>query len=272
MDLIDFERLQRVAEQQHDTYASAEPFPHIVIDDFLPPDVAEALLRDFESTHEGWKHYNHYNERKLALTDQSRMPTHTQRVIEALQSKDTTTFVGTLSGISDLIPDPDLEGAGMHLVKRDGFLNIHTDFLTHTKKPTWARRINLLIYLNKDWEPEWQGDLEFWDRDMSSCVQSISPRFNRCVIFSTIQNSFHGHPRRLACPPDRSRQCLLLYYYTDEHHNLAFSSTDYRAIPGAGLWERAMIVADRIVLRAYTFLKQHSQLGDELVSRILKRF
>jgi hypothetical protein len=272
MNLIDFERLDQVAEERHAFYASAAPFPHVVIDDFLPQDVAEQLLRDFDATHDGWKHYNHFNERKLALTDLPQMPAHTQALIEALQSERATSFIGTLSGIEGLIPDPDLEGAGMHLVRRDGFLNIHTDFLTHTKKPTWARRINLLIYLNKDWEPGWNGDLELWSGDMSTCTVSIAPSFNRCVIFSTIERSFHGHPHKLACPPDRSRKCLLLYYYTNEERTLKFSSTNYRATPDAGLYERLMIFADRALLRGYTFVKQHSSLGDEFISRILKRF
>lgn len=272
MKVIDFERLEKLAREQHEEYISAAPFPHIVIDDFLPLDVAKQLARDFESAHDGWKHYNHFNERKLALTDLQQMPNHTQAVLAALQSDQATACIGELAGIEGLIPDPDLEGAGMHLVTRGGFLNIHTDFLTHTKKPTWARRINLLLYLNEDWDATWNGDLEFWSRDMSERVESIAPAFNRCVIFSTIKDSFHGHPRKLSCPPDRSRRCLLLYYYTNEDHTLEFSSTDYRATPGTGLYERIMIVADRVLLRAYTFVKQHSRLGDDFISRILKRF
>ena len=25
--------------------------------------------------------------------------------------------------------------------------------------------INVLLFLNKDWSPEWNGNLEFWDKD-----------------------------------------------------------------------------------------------------------
>jgi Rps23 Pro-64 3,4-dihydroxylase Tpa1-like proline 4-hydroxylase len=272
MDMIDFERLNRIAGETCDGYLTAAPYPHAVIDDFLPLEVAERLLVDFDQAQEGWKHYKHFNERKLALTNLEQMPPHTQRVMHALQSQETLDFVARLSGIEKLISDPDLEGAGMHLVKQGGFLNVHTDFLIHTKKPSWSRRINLLIYLNKDWKEEWKGYLDLWNADMSQCVESVAPIFNRCVIFSTIENSFHGHPHKLACPPDRSRKCLLLYYYVDEGRELGFSSTDYRATPGTGPYERLMIVADRALLRLYTFIKRYSKLGDDTISRILRHF
>lgn len=272
MGVIDFERLNRIASEQRDVYAASRPFPHTVIDDFLPTEVAEQLLRDFDAAHDGWKHYTHYNERKLALTDLAKMPARTQEVMEALQSQQTIDFVARLAGIEGLVADPDLEGAGMHLVKAGGFLNIHTDFLTHTKKPTWARRINLLVYLNKDWDESWKGNLELWNTDMTECIESVPPSFNRCVIFSTIENSFHGHPQKLTCPPDQSRKCLLLYYYIDEGHVLGFSATNYRATPNAGFIERFLIAADRTALRIYTFVKRRSKLGDDTISRFLKRF
>lgn len=272
MNAIDFPRLNRIARDQRDTYAVAAPFPHAVIDDFLPAEAAEQLLLDFDQAQEGWKHYTHYNERKLALTNLAQMPPHTQKVMAALQSQQAIDFVSALAQIEGLISDPDLEGAGMHLVKKGGFLNVHTDFLTHTKKPTWARRINLLLYLNKDWQDDWHGNLDLWNADMSACIQSVKPVFNRCVIFSTIENSYHGHPDKLDCPPDRSRKCLLLYYYRDEGRELGFSATDYRPTPDASYMERALIAADRTLLQAYTFIKRRSRLGDDTISRILKRF
>lgn len=272
MDLIDFARLDRIADTRRDAYAAAAPFPHAVIDDFLPAEAAEQLLRDFDTAEHGWKHYTHFNERKLALTDLAKMPPHTQNVMSALQSQQTIDFVAALSGMEGLISDPDFEGAGMHLVKAGGFLNVHTDFLTHTKKPSWSRRINLLLYLNKDWQDDWNGSLDLWNADMSQCVQSVSPAFNRCVIFSTNEISFHGHPKKLTCPVDKARKCLLLYYYVDEGHELRDSSTDYRATPGASLMERALIAADRSLLKAYTLVKRRTKLGDDLISRILKRF
>ena len=93
------ERLDRIAEEEKAAFAHAEPFPHVVIEDFLPAEVAEALWVDFQHTQRGWKHYHHYNERKLALTDLDQMPAHTRDVFRALLSQPAIDFVSKLSGI-----------------------------------------------------------------------------------------------------------------------------------------------------------------------------
>lgn len=272
MEALEFERLNRLAGDLHDEFRAARPYPHVVIDDFLPVDVAEALAQEFSQIgEESWKHYHHYNERKLAITDLERMPETTQKVVEALQSDRAVDMVTKLSGLEGLISDPSLEGAGMHLVRRGGFLNVHTDFLTHTKQRHWSRHINLLIYLNKEWQEEWNGNLELWDDDLTECLQSIPPLFNRCVIFNTIEKSYHGHPEKLSCPPEESRKSLLLYYYRDEGRELDLSSTDYQALPGDGLARRLLIAVDRTLLRLYTLVKGHTKISDRLMDRILRR-
>jgi len=269
--MLDYDRLDRLSRELHGSFVSAAPFPHVVIDDFLPTAVAEKALKEFEETEAGWKHYHHYNERKLALTDPEQMPPQTRQLIDELQSQPMIDFVGRLAGMEDLISDPELEGAGMHLVQPGGFLNIHTDFLTHTKRRSWRRQINLILYLNKNWQPNWNGNLELWDGSVSNCVHSVMPEFNRCVIFATIPNSFHGHPHKLACPEGESRKGLLLYYYRDEGRELQLSSTDYRPLPGASWSEKLLVAADRLALRLYTLVKGHSGLSDQTVDRFLKR-
>jgi Rps23 Pro-64 3,4-dihydroxylase Tpa1-like proline 4-hydroxylase len=76
--------------------------------------------------------------------------------------------------------------------------------------------VNLLIYLNKDWDERWGGALELWDRSGRQCVRSVQPVFNRAVLFDTSNFSYHGHPHPLACPPERSRKSVALYYYSLE--------------------------------------------------------
>ena len=272
MEGLELERWNKQATELHDAFRSAQPYPHVVIDDFLPSEVAASLADEFSHvSDEAWKHYHHYNERKLAITDPALMPPVTRQVVATLQSPEAIDFVSKLSGIDDLISDPDLEGAGMHLVKQGGFLNVHTDFLTHTKRHNWSRHINLLLYLNKDWEEAWQGNLELWNEDLTECVQSLAPVFNRCVIFNTIEHSYHGHPHKLSCPQDSSRKSLLLYYYRDEGEPLELSSTDYRPLPGDSMARRMMIAADRNLLRLYTFVKGHTKISDRLMDRILRR-
>jgi hypothetical protein len=271
-DVLDFDRLDRVAQEHREGFANAKPFPHVVLDDFLPAGVAEGLLQDFRDKQDGWKHYHHYNERKSAITDLDDMAPHTRRVFEALQSQRTIDFIARLTGIDGLVSDPELEGAGMHRVLPGGHLNIHTDFLTHTKRRSWRREINLLIYLNPGWQPEWNGNLELWDKDMAHCVHSVAPAFNRCVLFHTVPGSYHGHPRKLACPPGESRKHILLYYYRDEGHPLALASTDYRPRPTDSRFKKAMVAADAAALRLYTAVKGRTGLSDRIMDRILRHF
>jgi len=172
---LDYERLDALAEERREAFATAEPYPFTVIDDFLPAEDAEQTLAEFEATESGWNHYHHYNEKKLALTDICQMGTHTQRVFAALQHQRFVEFLERLTGIDSLIADPDLDGAGLHQIVRGGFLNVHADFQSHTVNSAWSRQINLLIYFNRDWKPEWQGNLELWATDVSRCVESVEP-------------------------------------------------------------------------------------------------
>jgi 2OG-Fe(II) oxygenase superfamily len=123
-----------------------------------------------------------------------------------------------------------LDGGGLHMVGTGGRLNVHVDF-SHHPRTKLNRRLNLLLYLNRDWKLEYHGELEFWDKDLTKALSRISPVFNRCVIFSTTRHSFHGHPVPLDLPPDTYRRSIALYYFSpgrtdqeDVHHNTLFRS------------------------------------------------
>ena len=90
---------------------------------------------------------------------------------------------------------------------------MHADF-NHHKPMNLERRVNVLIYLNKGWREEYGGQLELWDREMTKCVHSIVPSFNRCVIFNTTGESMHGNPEPVNHPDGMPRRSIALYYYT----------------------------------------------------------
>lgn len=272
MQAIDFERLEETAARERDAFAQADPFPHVVLDEFLPVETARSVHAEFERSEAGWKHYKHYNERKYALTDVAQMQPATRGLFEALQSERFVRSIETLTGIQDLRSDPDLDGAGMHRSSRGGFLNLHVDFLSHTKHRHWSRQVNLLLYLNPAWQDAWGGELELWDGELTRCARKVAPLFNRCVIFHTCAGSFHGHPTPLACPEGITRKSIALYYFREESQPLQLSSTDYHGRPGDPLVKRALIRADRGLLHLYSFLKRYTPIDDRLVSRILKRF
>lgn len=272
MQAVDFEQLEQLAVRERRAFAAADPFPHVVLDDFLPVHTAAAVHEEFERSEASWKHYKHYNERKFALNDVGQMLPATRALFETLQSERFVRFIESLTGIDDLLSDPDLDGAGMHRSSRGGFLNLHVDYLSHTKDPRLSRQVNLLLYLNPDWKEDWGGALELWDGELTRCVRKVAPAFNRCVIFHTCAGSYHGHPTPLACPDEVSRKSIAFYYFRDEGRPLNLSPTEYRGRPDDSLLEKALICADRGLLRLYSFVKRYTPLDDRLVSRILKRF
>lgn len=270
--VLDSQRLATIAEKGAADFAVAHPFPHVVIDDFLPEDVADAVAAEYALVEERWKHYNHVNEKKRAITDLDEMSPRARALFEDFNSQAFVEFMARLTGIADLVADPDLEGAGMHMSRRGGYLNVHADFLTHTRRRNWSRQLNLLVYLNRDWQEEWSGNLELWNEDMTECVVQTAPVFNRAVVFHTLPHSFHGHPHPLTCPDHVARKSLAVYYYRDEGVPGRLSSTDYRPVPSDSRWRRMLIAADRKAVALYTFAKGRIPISDKMLSRILKRF
>jgi hypothetical protein len=209
------EALARIAQERSSEYQANQPFPHIIIDDFLPEPVARSSLAAFPGPEAaGWYEYRNDRERKLGSVHEQNIPPAIRNVLYALNSATFLTFLEKLTGIPGLVPDPHFFGGGMHQIVRDGKLAVHVDFNRHPGLRL-DRRLNLLLYLNEDWPDEYGGHLELWDAKGNSAVTKVLPVFNRCVVFSTTRKSYHGHPHPLACPPDRSRKSIALYYYTN---------------------------------------------------------
>jgi len=214
-------------------FKKGEPFPNIVIDDFLPEDVAEKAFLNFPDIQSSaWKTLPTEDQRyKLATKDERDIPDVLRSIIHELNSGLFLDFLERLTGIPNLIADTKCVGGGLHQIKRGGKLAVHLDFSHHPGNQLF-RRVNVLIYLNKNWQESYQGHLELWNKDITHCEKKILPIFNRCAIFSTSENSYHGHPEPLACPEDVTRKSISLYYFTknppegkeDVVHNTMFKS------------------------------------------------
>jgi Rps23 Pro-64 3,4-dihydroxylase Tpa1-like proline 4-hydroxylase len=228
-------KLESLAAENAETYRRGKPFSHIYFDDFLPVGAAEAALRDFpEPKQLDWAEFNRPKERKLAFDKVEKLPRSVREVLYFLNSRPMIQFLETLTGIDGVMPDPYYAGGGLHQIKPGGNLEVHVDFNRHSKLKL-DRRINLLIYLNKNWKEEYGGHFELWNRDMSAAEQKILPVFNRCAIFSTTEFSYHGHPTPLACPPDRTRKSMATYYYSNGRPEEEISSehtTLFQTRPG----------------------------------------
>lgn len=210
--------LDDLLEKYADDYQNAKPFPHGSIDDFIDEDLLNKVLEEFPDLDKkpDQIYYNNPNEDKHATKGDELFGPNTKKLVDYLNSQEFRDFLNKLTGIKEpLLADPYYEGGGFHQIKKGGFLKIHVDFHKH-RKLDLHRRLNLLIYLNKDWDESYGGHFELWEKDMSKCAVKILPIFNRMAMFSTTGDSWHGHPDPLTCPEGRSRKSLALYYYTKE--------------------------------------------------------
>ena len=206
---------QADAAALQESYLRAEPFPHIVIDNLFPPAVLAAVLEDFPRPDEiPWQQFDSPTEKKLGYTFRSPLKERLRAFLFEMGTPPVLQFLETLTGIAGLIPDPYFGGAGPHQILPGGFLAVHVDFNWHPLLKL-DRRLNLIVYLNHDWHEEYGGHIELWDREMRACVRKTLPVFNRTIVFSTTDSSFHGHPTPLACPAGRSRKSVSFYYYTN---------------------------------------------------------
>ena len=252
-------------------YSKGNPYPHVLLADFLDPEVASAIAAEFPNPNtEAWTQYKHHNENKLGMAKRELFPPGLREVTDELNSPGFVSWLSELTGIPDLVSDSSLEGGGLHQSRRGGFLNVHTDFSHHHYHKHWRRRVNLILYLNPEWHAEWGGAIELWDVGMRSCRTKYLPLLNHALIFNTNEKSLHGFPDQQACPEGVFRKSLALYYYTIEQDSKSTPrSTNYRARPDDGIAKSAMIWLDKQVLNLYSRAKTRFGFSDDLASRIL---
>lgn len=194
-------------------YRCNRPFQHInlkdALDSMLIEDVSEEVNSFMPNNEKSFFGAN----AKFTESRIDRLPKRTRSLLEFLNSDEWLRYLSSLVQIPDLRADPGLEGGGIHRTFRGGFLKVHTDFNWNDSIQLY-RRINLILFLNKDWQENWGGALELWSRDRESEVKSYLPKINEMVIFGTDENSFHGHPFPLNCPEQISRNSIATYYYT----------------------------------------------------------
>lgn len=206
-----------------ESFRNAKPFNHVIIDNFFEEEYAEKLSAEFPQYDSGlWHVYDNAIEHKKTSNDWNKFPSHTYRMFEYLNSFE---FIRKINLIADcdLHSDPGLHGGGWHIHGRGGKLNVHLDYDIHPKMGL-QRRLNLIIYMTKDWNSQWGGGLELWEHDEvtngpKSCSVRIENRFNRAVLFDTTQNSWHGLPEPLNCPSGVYRKSFATYYLHEPFRN-----------------------------------------------------
>lgn len=208
---IDFDALR-------DQMRHAPGFPHFCVDNFLDATFADAVHTAFPTYREAERvgfTFDAVNEkRKTQITDASLFPPAILRLHQALASDAFVAQMSHISGIPDLQADPSLSGGGIHETNHGGRLDVHVDFNFNEELGLY-RRLNVLIYFNKDWPDAYGGCLDLWDEDVQHCVGRVAPLFNRAAGFATSHLSWHG-VTPVTCPPGNMRKSFAVYYYSPE--------------------------------------------------------
>lgn len=199
-------------------FESAEPFRFICIEEFLRPKFLHEVCQAYPDyptaqlkSDREFKAVNEY--RKVQIVDSSTFPEPVRLLSDALQSRELLDTLTEITGIANLLPDPQYRGGGMHLMETGSRLDLHVDF--NSLEERLYRRLNIVLYLNEDWGDSWGGELDLWDAEVKECTHVLSPRANRAVIFNTVPRSFHG-VRPVSCPADHTRNTFASFYYTEE--------------------------------------------------------
>jgi len=210
---LNIDELKTKMNGKAEIYAKGDPFPHIVIDDFFPPDLFKELCQSFPSADASfWDRYDYQYQTKMACNQVHELPEPIRGTLHLLNSGGFLRQLEELTGEKGLVSDPYYVGGGIHQIQRGGKLAVHADFNQPPHLKLY-RRLNLLVYLNPEWEDAYGGKFELWNDKATECRSSVAPIGNRCVIFTTTSTSFHGHPIPLSCPENMARRSLAIYYY-----------------------------------------------------------
>lgn len=210
---MDAEKAKAAGKAASGAYRGKKPYPYGGFDDFLPAEILDRVLDELQSLPEAETTFNRPQEKLKTSYVPERLPPYTRNLFYVLNSRPFVQFLENMTGIKGLIPDPYFAGGGIHVVANGGHLDIHADF-NHNAILNLERRLNVLIYLNKDWQESYGGSFEIWNNEMTEMVESYVPQFNRMVCFNTGSTTWHGNPTPVNHPEGKPRMSLALYYYT----------------------------------------------------------
>ena len=197
----------------HEVFKCAEPYEHVIIPNFLNEEYANQLFENFpEDIHsDNWHKYNNPIEFKYANDKINSMPRCIKKLFNLLSCKEITEKINLLSGTDNLEYDPYLHGAGLHIHSSGGKLDMHLDYEKHPYLEK-ERRLNIILYMSKDWKEEWNGETQLWDKNLSNCIVKSPVVFNSALIFKTNDISWHGLPEEIKCPEGVLRKTIAYYY------------------------------------------------------------
>ena len=206
-------------EKLKDAKLEKFPFGHFYVDNFFSDALIQKCLENFPNSNDSW--WERSDDAGIEIKWRSTWESEfdiPEGIVDAVRIMNSSYFLRALSkklGIPKLVPDPYFSGWGLNETQKNGLLDIHIDGNYHDASGL-NRRVNVILYLNPDWNETWGGEFEVWDNKWENCINKIAPKCNRIVVFDTHDYSYHGSPNPLNCPKDDSRKSIILYYYTKQ--------------------------------------------------------
>jgi len=235
---IDFDQVGSVFAAAHDDYVNAKPFPHAMFSNIFNINFLRGIEAEFPQPDTmGGVFTGEIEGGKYTESEFAKFGPATQAFVAAANSGTFCSILTELTGIQGLISDPYLTGGGLHQTASGGRLKVHSDFNVHPLLKL-TRQLNMIVYLNDDWDDTWGGGLELWNQDMTRAEVVIPPRLGNVAIFTCSDISFHGLPDPLTCPPDRYRRSIAFYYFTADAATPEPRSTLWKERPGEDFMSR----------------------------------
>lgn len=214
-------------------FNNAKPYRHLKIDNFLTDELANKLYNQFPPIEQLSKHYNGLNENKSEGADFTKFDPSFTIYKQAINSPEFTNLLAEITGIDELFTTDDELGCGLHQGKNGSYLDVHIDFNIHHIRKI-HRRLNVLVFLNKNWKEEYGGKVELWNEDVTELGQAYLPSFNRCIIFETSEISYHGYSK-ITVPENETRKSFYAYFYTPiGDYKGKYHDTVFKARPEEG--------------------------------------
>ncbi len=271
---FDYRKLDEIAINSKKKFKNVDPFPHLVIDNFLPENEANLIANDFpEPSQINWQKHGsgansdglNFKGVKLQCSVESEYPENIRILMHEFNSQGFLYFLKKLCGLEYIFGDPYYEGCGLHSTGKGGRLMIHADVNRYPYPALADQYLNVIYYVTPKWDKEWGGNLELWDKKLKSCKKVIEPKFNRLVIFETTENSFHGHPHPQNSPDETRRNSLAVYYYVPSSNVNLSQYGQVRTV----LWHRTNKF-DKFFSKAY-FKHKLNLLALDLLPPIITR-
>lgn len=219
-------------------FDSAHPCRHLALPGFLDQQLAEDLHVNFPAI-------DTLNVKRKSLNEDKSEDYHFERwhpsfskLREVIASDEFSKWISAVTGVENLHTTDDSLGSGVHQGKDGSYVDVHIDVNLNPDKGLW-RRVNLLIYLNRFWKPEYGGDLELWDKEMNNCEVTVPCDFNRAVIFYTDENSPHGYAK-ISVPEGETRKSFYTYFYTPIGEGFRYSDSRFVSRPDDALGKKVV--------------------------------